>query len=127
MSRVTHFDDDHGRLPEGLERCGYDAGTNRYYYRDSEGRYYQSAPGNKYGRLREVIDNSPAARDFRARNPHFFPPSRRESEPRRGQQSRHLQPATTFEQLDLEAGAPASSSSSRRGCLAMLRRLLRSV
>ncbi|KAJ4118852.1 hypothetical protein NW768_010590 [Fusarium equiseti] len=126
MSRVAHFDDDHGRLPEDLQRCGYDADTNRYYYRDSEGRYFQSAPGNTYGRLEEVLDDSPAARDFRARNPQFFPPSRRVPEPRR-EQSRRLQPATTFEQLDLEASDPASSSSRRRGCLGMLRRLLRYV
>ncbi|KAH7174523.1 uncharacterized protein B0J16DRAFT_375363 [Fusarium flagelliforme] len=124
MPRVTHFDDDHGRLPEGLKKCGYDAETNRHYYRDKEGRYFQSAPGNKYGRLDEVVDNSPAARDFRARNPQFFPPSRREPEPRGGQQSRHLQPATTFEQLDLEAGDLASSPSKRRGCLAILHRML---
>lgn len=56
------------RLPDGFQRCGYDADTNRHYYRDNEGRYYQSAPGNKYRRLEEVNDDSPAGRDFRVRN-----------------------------------------------------------
>ena len=126
MPRVTHFDDDHGRLPPGFERVGYDAETHQYSFRDSDGRYWQGAPGNDYGQLEEVVDNSPEAIDFRARNPQYFPPSRRAPEPRR-EESRNLQPATTFEQLDLETGSIASSPSKRRGCLAMLRRLLKSV
>ena len=126
MPRVSHFDDDHGRLPPGVTRCGYDADKQQSFFRDKDGRYLQSRPGNKLGPLEEVVDNSPEAIDFRARNPQYYPPSRRAPEPRR-EEPRNLQPATTFEQLDLETGSIASSPSKRRGCLAMLRRLLKSV
>ncbi|RBR20897.1 uncharacterized protein FIESC28_05049 [Fusarium coffeatum] len=126
MPRVSHFDDDHGRLPPGVKRVGYDEETKQYSFHDGDGRYLQGAPGNDYGPLEEVVDNSPEAIDFRARNPQYFPPSRRAPEPRR-EESRNLQPATTFEQLDLETGSLASSPSKRRGCLAMLRRLLKYV
>lgn len=41
-----------GRLPDGMERVGYDADTEVYTYQDSIGYYYQGEPGTRYGLLR---------------------------------------------------------------------------
>ena len=41
-----------GRLPDGMESVGYDADTEVYTYQDSDGYYYQSEPGVRYGLLR---------------------------------------------------------------------------
>ncbi|KAI1060929.1 hypothetical protein LB507_010033 [Fusarium sp. FIESC RH6] len=54
MPRVSHFEDDHGRLPPGTTRCGYDADTMQSFFRDKDGRHFQSRPGNKLGPLEEV-------------------------------------------------------------------------
>jgi hypothetical protein len=43
---------DEHRLPEGFERVGYDADTERYTFIErTTGKYYESAPGNRYGLL----------------------------------------------------------------------------
>ena len=39
------------RLPEGMKRVGYDADTQKYYFRDSDGSLWESAEGNQYGEL----------------------------------------------------------------------------
>lgn len=46
--------DDKSRLPEGFRRTGYDADMEVYYFKDREGRQWQSKPGNEYGRLMPV-------------------------------------------------------------------------
>ncbi|KII96126.1 hypothetical protein PLICRDRAFT_82121, partial [Plicaturopsis crispa FD-325 SS-3] len=64
MGRWTQYDEvsnricklrddqqDSARLPEGFRRIGYDADTQRYTYRDEEGRIYMGAPGAEYGEL----------------------------------------------------------------------------
>ncbi|KAH6663267.1 hypothetical protein F5X68DRAFT_225763 [Plectosphaerella plurivora] len=51
MSRFSRYDTDEERLPEGMERIGYDADTQTYTYRDSTGRTYEGAPGATYGHL----------------------------------------------------------------------------
>ncbi|CRK49002.1 hypothetical protein BN1723_008322 [Verticillium longisporum] len=51
MSRFSQYDTDEERLPEGVTRTGYDADTQTYSYRDSEGNHWEGAPGNRYGRL----------------------------------------------------------------------------
>ncbi|USP78690.1 carbohydrate-binding module family 50 protein [Curvularia clavata] len=54
MGRWTDMDSDAERLPSGFERVGYDADTQIYSFRDSDGNMYESEPGNRYGELRLV-------------------------------------------------------------------------
>lgn len=54
MSRFSRYDTDEERLPEGMERVGYDADEQVYTFRDADGSYWESAPGNQYGRLTKV-------------------------------------------------------------------------
>lgn len=54
MPRWSEFDTDEERLPEGFQRIGYDADTQVYTFRDAEGKAWESAPGNRYGRLHPV-------------------------------------------------------------------------
>ncbi|RDW57446.1 hypothetical protein BP6252_13784 [Coleophoma cylindrospora] len=42
---------DEARLPEGMERMGYDADTQTYSYRDQDGSYWEGDPGARYGEL----------------------------------------------------------------------------
>ncbi|KAF2637166.1 hypothetical protein P280DRAFT_472337 [Massarina eburnea CBS 473.64] len=51
MGRYTDQDSDVERLPEGFERIGYDADTETYSFRDTQGTMYESEPGNRYGPL----------------------------------------------------------------------------
>ncbi|KAL6907374.1 hypothetical protein GGI43DRAFT_397208 [Trichoderma evansii] len=54
MSRFSRYDTDEERLPEGMTRVGYDADTQVYTFQDSDGSYWESAPGSQYGRLTRV-------------------------------------------------------------------------
>ncbi|OAK93834.1 hypothetical protein IQ06DRAFT_298966 [Phaeosphaeriaceae sp. SRC1lsM3a] len=54
MGRFTDIDEDEARLPEGMQRVGYDADTERYTFRDADGSLWESAPGSRYGELRPV-------------------------------------------------------------------------
>ncbi|KAI0480737.1 LysM domain-containing protein [Xylariaceae sp. FL0804] len=54
MGRWSQYDTDEERLPEGMQRIGYDADTEIYSFRDSDGSIWESAPGNRYGSLRRV-------------------------------------------------------------------------
>ena len=54
MGRWSHYDTDEERLPEGMQRIGYDADEQIYTYRDADGSIWESAPGNQYGRLTRV-------------------------------------------------------------------------
>ena len=56
MSRFSRYDTDDERLPEGMQRVGYDADTQVYTYQDHDGSYWESAPGNQYGQLTRVSD-----------------------------------------------------------------------
>lgn len=56
MSRFSRYDTDEERLPEGMERVGYDADTQIYTFRDADGSYWEGAPGCQYGRLTKVSD-----------------------------------------------------------------------
>ncbi|KAI0393937.1 carbohydrate-binding module family 50 protein [Xylariaceae sp. FL0594] len=60
MSRWSEYDTDAERLPEGMQRIGYDADTQTYTFRDADGSTWESAPGNKYGQLRRVSDAPPS-------------------------------------------------------------------
>jgi LysM domain len=54
MSRFSQYDSDSERLPEGMTRVGYDADTQTYTYKDSDGSYWEGPAGARYGRLRRV-------------------------------------------------------------------------
>ena len=54
MGRWSHLDTDEERLPDGMTRIGYDADTQIYTYRDSDGSTWEGAPGNQYGKLFRV-------------------------------------------------------------------------
>ncbi|MCJ1383305.1 hypothetical protein MMC17_006418 [Xylographa soralifera] len=54
MGRWSQYDEDDCRLPEGMQRVGYDADTQIYTYQDSDGSYWEGAPGARYGGLRQV-------------------------------------------------------------------------
>lgn len=56
MSRFSRYDSDEERLPEGMTRVGYDADEEVYTFQDADGSLWESAPGNRYGRLRKVSD-----------------------------------------------------------------------
>ena len=40
------------RLPEGMQRIGYDADTATYFFRDKDGTVWESTSGAQYGELR---------------------------------------------------------------------------
>ncbi|KAI1144275.1 carbohydrate-binding module family 50 protein [Hypoxylon sp. FL0543] len=54
MSRWSQYDTDEERLPEGMQRIGYDADAQTYTFRDADGSIWESAPGNRYGGLHRV-------------------------------------------------------------------------
>lgn len=55
MGRWSQFDTDEERLPEGMRRVAYDADTQIYTYRDdTDGSYWEGAPGVQYGKLFRV-------------------------------------------------------------------------
>ncbi|KAI0455418.1 hypothetical protein F5B21DRAFT_472236 [Xylaria acuta] len=56
MARWSEYDTDEERLPEGMQRIGYDADTQVYTFQDADGALWESAPGNRYGQLRRVAD-----------------------------------------------------------------------
>ncbi|KAH6886220.1 peptidoglycan-binding LysM [Thelonectria olida] len=56
MSRFSRYDTDEERLPEGMERVGYDADTQVYTFRDVDGSYWEGAPGSQYGHLTKVSE-----------------------------------------------------------------------
>jgi hypothetical protein len=48
----SNYSQDEYRLPEGMRRVGYDADTQVYSYQDTDGSYWEGAPGARYGTLR---------------------------------------------------------------------------
>ncbi|KAH8895636.1 hypothetical protein GQ53DRAFT_761419 [Thozetella sp. PMI_491] len=58
MGRWAYLDTDEERLPEGMTRIGYDADSQTYTYRDSDGSRWTGAPGNRYGHLSKVSGTS---------------------------------------------------------------------
>ncbi|KAJ3532019.1 hypothetical protein NM208_g8625 [Fusarium decemcellulare] len=59
MSRFSRYDTDEERLPEGMERVGYDADSQVYTFRDADGSYWESAPGNHRGSSSEELEPIP--------------------------------------------------------------------
>jgi len=58
MGRWTQYDEDEYRLPEGMKRVGYDADTQRYYFKDSSGRLWEGAQGAQFSEMRKVTTNT---------------------------------------------------------------------
>ncbi|KAI6154139.1 carbohydrate-binding module family 50 protein [Pisolithus tinctorius] len=56
MGRWTQYDEDSYRLPEGVERIGYDSDTGRYYFRDNDGLLYKGPEGSEFGELVQVSE-----------------------------------------------------------------------
>jgi len=52
MGRWTQYDEDEYRL--GMKRVGYDADTQRYYYRNDSGAIWAGAEGAEYGEMTRV-------------------------------------------------------------------------
>ncbi|KAF2816762.1 uncharacterized protein BDZ99DRAFT_403892 [Mytilinidion resinicola] len=51
MGRWTDRESDEQRLPDGMQRIGYDADTQRYTYRDADGSHWEGEEGSQYGQL----------------------------------------------------------------------------
>ncbi|KAF3760327.1 hypothetical protein M406DRAFT_52969 [Cryphonectria parasitica EP155] len=56
MPRRFDYDTDEERLPEGMVRVGYDADTEVYTFRDTDGSLWEGPPGCRYGRLTKVAN-----------------------------------------------------------------------
>ncbi|GJE89635.1 carbohydrate-binding module family 50 protein [Phanerochaete sordida] len=54
MGRWTQYDEDEYRLPEGMQRAGYDADTGKYYFKDRAGKVWEGPEGAQYGELKPV-------------------------------------------------------------------------
>ena len=48
------------RLPDGMMRVGYDADSQVYTFQDSDGRYWEGAPGCEHGQLTRISSGPPA-------------------------------------------------------------------
>ena len=64
MGRFTDMDDDEHRLPEGMQRIGYDADTQRYTFRDANGNLFESEPGSRYGELSPAGFETPQSTSY---------------------------------------------------------------
>ncbi|KAF8892860.1 hypothetical protein CPB85DRAFT_1230453 [Mucidula mucida] len=67
MGRWTQYDEDEYRLPEGMERIGYDADSQTYTFRDADGSIWKGAEGAEYSEMTKVSD-APSAADADAEN-----------------------------------------------------------
>lgn len=56
MPRRYDYDTDDERLPEGMVRVGYDADTQVYTFRDTDGSLWEGPPGCQYGRMTKVTN-----------------------------------------------------------------------
>lgn len=54
MGRWTQYDEDEHRLPEGMERIGYDSDNGCYYFRDRDGVVWQGAEGAEFSEMIRV-------------------------------------------------------------------------
>ncbi|KAF8830483.1 hypothetical protein HHX47_DHR2001154 [Lentinula edodes] len=60
MSRWTQYDEDSYRLPEGMERIGYDSDSGKYIFRDRDGSVWQGPEGAEYGEMTRGSSNQEA-------------------------------------------------------------------
>ncbi|KAK0500953.1 hypothetical protein EDD18DRAFT_1146728 [Armillaria luteobubalina] len=66
MGRWTQYDEDSYRLPEGMERIGYDSDTQTYFYRDANGDTWKGAEGAEYSEMTRVSGASSSTEDIEA-------------------------------------------------------------
>jgi len=59
MGRWADYEEDEHRLPEGMQRIGYDADTQVYTYQDTDGSIWEGSEGARYGQLRQVSGPNP--------------------------------------------------------------------
>jgi hypothetical protein len=59
VRHTEYLDGPEAHLPHGMRHVGYDADAETHQYRDTDGSLWQSAPGNRYGRLRLVHRPAP--------------------------------------------------------------------
>ncbi|KAJ7083307.1 hypothetical protein B0H15DRAFT_850542, partial [Mycena belliarum] len=65
MGRWTQYDEDSTRLPEGMERIGYDSDTGRYYFRDQAGAVWEGAEGAEFSEMTRVSSGAgPASASY---------------------------------------------------------------
>lgn len=88
MPRQWETDGDEARNHNGMTRVGYDADTQTYTYRDSNGKYFEGPPGATYGTLRPV-GNATASTSG---PPPPYTPREKETKP-------EGPPATTFDEI----------------------------
>jgi len=60
-SRWSELDTDAEHLPHGVECIGYDADTQVYTFRDTDGSLWEGAPGCRYGAMHQVSGPSTTA------------------------------------------------------------------
>ncbi|KAG6916858.1 hypothetical protein DXG01_004839 [Tephrocybe rancida] len=53
---------DEYRLPEGMQRTGYDADTGRYYFTDKDGSVWEGAAGAEFSEMR-LVSEAPRQRE----------------------------------------------------------------
>ncbi|KAJ7760105.1 hypothetical protein DFH07DRAFT_816881 [Mycena maculata] len=58
---MTKVAQDSARLPEGMERIGYDSDTGRYYFRDRDGSVWQGAQSAEFSEMTRVSDGAGAS------------------------------------------------------------------
>jgi len=51
-------------LPEGMQRIGYDADTQRYTFRDTDGNLFESESGSRFGELRPAGFETPQSTSY---------------------------------------------------------------
>ncbi|KAI0084216.1 hypothetical protein BDY19DRAFT_997931 [Irpex rosettiformis] len=49
MGRWSNYDNDSDRLPDGMQRIGYDSDTRRYTFKDKQGAIWRGSPGAEFG------------------------------------------------------------------------------
>lgn len=65
--RANKSNKDEARLPEGMERVGYDADRQVYIFTDEDGSYWESEEGNRYGQLHRQGQSPPPTAPISAR------------------------------------------------------------
>ncbi|PTD06731.1 hypothetical protein FCULG_00006204 [Fusarium culmorum] len=143
MPRVTHFDTDVGRLPNGMQRISYNDRTNMYTFRAADGTLWESSRSSTpphhraaaaFARgipTRAATTRRPAGPSAESR-PRSATTGTRPAAPRQEHQSaapRQHQSATPRQERRSTAPArqPGTLQRTATACLTSLRRRARSV
>jgi len=85
-----------------MRRVGYDADTQTYTYRDTDGSLWEGAPGARYGKLTQIEGPNPARR----RTPPPLPPRVKDDTLRESSDQRSTRRFTDFGQVDHNEDPP---------------------